>query len=644
ENMIYNPQLFNLGQDFIATFNALAYNETATYLQQIDPEAYEQYTVHLLNAFNNAWLQSWQNTPTQQYTVLQRAIVASNQANQIYINNFLATNQTAKTFATTLTNTLTLTDYLTNTQTQNNQKLQKFAVEYVSQSGNASVEFVDAAYDVNSNPSHETLAVLAKAIILNPEIYNMGQNFISTFNEVAYNQTVTYLSDIDEESFEQYTSYLLDLFNESWVQTFQNPNSLNLSVEQRATLAIEQASVQYINLHMDENAEFGIAISQIFSLQDFIANNTDQISQKLDDFAVSYITNQSGLSSTFINAIFDLGRNYEQVELNNLAGKIVCNPENYDLIEQLISGVNSLVSQSKDVTLISIGLTNSNSDTLAIVREIIKSELLENSGDIKSALVTGRTALNSDFGDSATQDLDFILPVTIVLLIAATGLFFRSIITPLVTLGTIGVGLGISQIFIVLVGTYVNKVDFMIPTILLTVLLGVGTDYSIFIIARHREELVNGLSVKEAILKAITWAGESIVTSGTTVIISFLGLAITTMVLLQTLGIIVGVSVIVALLVSLTLVPALAVILGSKLFWPNSGERFQKYADKIRKTNHKKSGYFARSGTFSVKHAKVIIILAILITVPMLYVCDTSTPTYNFLGGASKDLESIKAM
>jgi RND superfamily putative drug exporter len=203
-------------------------------------------------------------------------------------------------------------------------------------------------------------------------------------------------------------------------------------------------------------------------------------------------------------------------------------------------------------------------------------------------------------------------------------------------LGTIGVGLGISQIFVVVIGTYVNQVDFMIPTILLTVLLGVGTDYSIFIIARHREELVHGLSVKDALVKSVTWAGESIATSGTTVIISFLGLSATTMILLQTLGIIVGASVIVALLVSLTLVPALSAILGNKLFWPTSGARFQRFAEAHREKSQKKDGYFARSGKLSVKHAKVLVLVAILITVPTLYICATSTPTYDFLGGASK--------
>ncbi len=644
EDIIWFPQTYNIDQNFLNTFNEVAYTQSELILRQVDLESFDKYTSHLLDLFNNYWVESFQNIATKQYTPIQRAIAASNHANQLYIDNFLGNNETAKQFAVSLTNTFTLQDYLTNTQDQNNVKLENFAINFVCQSGNTSLEFVNAAHNLDNTTSLAALTTLAEDIIWFPQTYNIDQNFLNTFNEVAYTQSELILRQVDLESFDKYTSHLLDLFNNYWVESFQNTATLNLTPQQRATCALEQASIQYINSYLGENKNFGMAILELFSLQDFIANNTEQTSQKLHSFSIEYIANQSGLSSTFVNAACELGRSCDYTALKTLAGNIISDPENYCLGQQLSSGINSLVSNSKDLTLISVGLTNSESNTLSAIRNIIKIELENDSGDVTSALVTGRTALNSDFGDSATQDLDFILPVTIILLVVATGLFFRSIVTPLVTLGTIGVGLGISQIFVVLIGTYVNQVDFMIPTILLTVLLGVGTDYSIFIIARHREELINGLQIKDAITKAVTWAGESIVTSGTTVIISFLGLAITTMVLLQTLGIIVGLSVIVALLVSLTLVPALAAILGSRLFWPTSGIRFQKYADASRNTIRKKVGYFARSGTFSVKHAKVIIIISLLITVPLLYICATSTPTYNFLGGASKDLESIQAM
>ncbi|XES77459.1 MAG: MMPL family transporter [Candidatus Bathyarchaeia archaeon] len=640
DDIIWHAQSYNLGQDFLQMFNQVSYDQTAEILRQADPESFDQYVSHLLDIFNAVWAQSLQNPATQQYTPTQRASFASEQTNKQYVDSFFAGNQTAQEFANALTETFSLQDFLTNTQAQNNAKLEDFALHYIANSSDASIEFVTGAYDLGKGPASASLDALAESIIWNPQTYNMGQDFIGTFNEVSYNQTATILRDVDSESFDQYTAHLLDLFDEAWVQSFQTQNC---TPEQRATAASEQANAQYVDAYLGDNKDFGVAIMSTFSLQDFLANDTAHIDQKLCDFSVEYVSNSSGLSPTLISSTNALGKECSEASLQMLAGNIVCNPSRYEVSEQLASGINSLVSPSKDVTLISVGLTSTSETSLTALRDIIKTELKADAGDVTSALVTGRSALNSDFGASATQDLDFILPVTVVLLLVATGLFFKSIVTPLVTLGTIGVGLGISQIFVVVIGTYVNQVDFMIPTILLTVLLGVGTDYSIFIIARHREELVHGLSVKDALVKSVTWAGESIATSGTTVIISFLGLSATTMILLQTLGIIVGASVIVALLVSLTLVPALAAILGNKLFWPTSGARFQRFAEAHREKSQKKDGYFARSGKFSVKHAKVLVLVAILITVPTLYICATSTPTYDFLGGASKNLEAISA-
>jgi RND superfamily putative drug exporter len=642
EDIIWHSQSYNMGQDFLQMFNQVSYTQTADILRQADPASYDQYVSHLLDIFNSVWSQSFQNPATQQYAPLQRASFASEQTNKQYVDTFFAGNETAQEFATALTDTFSLQDFLSNTQAQNNAKLEDFSLQYIANSSDASTEFVKAAYDMGKNPAFAALSALSERIIWNPQTYNMGQDFIGTFNEVSYNQTAAILNQADPASFDQYTSHLLDLFDAAWVQSFQTQTS-NCTPQQRAIVASEQANAQYVDTYLGDNKDFGNALIDTFSLQDFLTNDTAQINQKMCEFSVEYVSNSSGLSPTLINATNALGKECSADSLQMLAGNIICNPDGYDVGEQLTSGINSLVSPSKDVTLISIGLTSSNDTALTTLRDIIKTELANDAGDVTSALVTGRSALNSDFGASATQDLDFILPVTIVLLLVATGLFFKSIVTPLVTLGAIGVGLGISQIFVVIIGTYVNQVDFMIPTILLTVLLGVGTDYSIFIIARHREELVHGLPVKDAIIKSITWAGESIATSGTTVIISFLGLAATTMILLQTLGIIVGLSVIVALLVSLTLVPALAAILGGKLFWPTSGARFQRFADFSRGKSQKKDGYFARSGKFSVKHAKVLVLVAILVTIPTFYVYATTTPTYDFLGGASKNLESISA-
>ncbi len=644
--IIYNPDVYNIGQALIPMFNEIAYNQTAAMMQQLDPESYAMYTGPLLNAFNATWVMSFQDPSSQQLTPIQRASAATDQTVQLYINNFLAGNQTAIDFATGLTSSLKLEDFMFNTEEQNAAALQAFATQYIADQSGQPVEFVNAAFNMGRNPSQSTINELTLDVIWGAHDYGMD-DFISMFNDICYDQSESILKDADQEAFDQYTSHLLDIFDALWAQTFHNSSMNQYTATERALAITDQANKQFIDTYLNDNSTihgFATSLAQTFSLNDFLNNNETENSAKLYNFTITYLSCQSNLPEELIETIYNLGENPTEAQLRDLAGNIIWNPDAYNVGQEFDTLVSSFVSPSKDVTIISVDFNDSDDANLLAIRNHIATALdQEQNSNIESALVTGTDALNYDFNVSTTADLELILPVTIVLLLVATGLFFRSIVTPLITLGTIGVGLGISQIFLYLVGTYINHVDFMIPTILLTVLIGVGTDYSIFIIARHREERVNGLPLHQAIVKSITWAGESITTSGATVIISFLSLAITSIVLMQTMGIVVGLGVIVMLAVSLTFAPALTAILGDRIFWPNTGERFQKYAESVKQKSVHKNGYFAKSGNFSVKHAKVVVLIAVLITVPTFYVYATTVPTYDFLGGASDSLESIQA-
>ena len=385
----------------------------------------------------------------------------------------------------------------------------------------------------------------------------------------------------------------------------------------------------------------------VYSVIAGVNGTTTQTSSEVSAsaFAVSYIANTTGYSVKFVHSAYSLGKTYDNASLYALAGSLVSNPRSFELDPGLSSLISSFVSPHRDTTLISLGLDRSSNSNLLAIRADVQSAVngMGTSSGIHSALVTGQDAITYDFGNATQQDLGLILPITIVLLIVATGLFFRSFFTPFITLGTIGVALGISQVFIVIVGTYVAKVDFTIPTVLLTIIIGVGTDYSVFVIARYREERVKGKSVQEAIETSVTWAGESITTSGATVIISFLALALTTVTFLKTMGFVVGLGVLVALAVALTLVPAIVSIVGGRAFWPNSGDRFARYSAAVLSKLERKRGYFSRSGAFAVKRAKALIVLAIVISIPAVYVYSTTTPTYDFLSAAPNDLESVSA-
>jgi len=645
ESIIQTPHAYGMSTDFIATFNEVAYNQTRDILSQVDADAYAQYTGPLLSAFNTTWVLSFQNTTLQSIPVMQRASLVANITNQAFIEQAFSNNATAKAFATAITNTFSLETYITNTLTNNvnlQGQLGNFAIRFIADQADSTEAFVRAAYNIGTAPTQASLTSKATDIIWHGPNYGMD-NFIRKFNEVSFDQTKSILEKADREAYVNYTSHMLSYFNSAWAARIPSWPTANW-INQVAEKASQEANAKFIANHLGDNQDFANAIAQTFTLNDFMTGNTTYTNAKLYDFTISYVANESGLSEDLIKAIFDMGENATLTALRTLASDIVYDPYYYNVGDQLDTAISSFVSPQNDVTLVSITFNDSYTENLLTIRNIIQTMIATSPIDITGVDVTGSDAISKDYMDATNADLDLILPVTIALLVIATALFFRSIVTPIITLGTIGIGLGVAQIFPYLVGTYINSVDYTTSTVLLTVILGVGTDYTIFIIARHREERINGLPVFDAIKQSVTWAGESIVTSGTTVIISFLALAATTTVMLQTMGLIIGLGVVVTLLASLTVAPALTAILGDKIFWPNTGERFARYAEGIVEKNRNRSGYFARSGTFSVKHGKAIILIAILITVPAFYLYATTPQTYDVISSASNSLESIRGM
>ncbi len=473
--------------------------------------------------------------------------------------------------------------------------------------------------------------------------YDQSHN-VTTANAAAYEQTASRLSAANATQYQQLTSHLLAGFNDSWSKSWLDPGASGLNATQRASLAANESLPAFITGYVPKLSDFGMSLVHSYSLQTFLGS-TAESNHKLSAFAVNYVANSSALSPQLVNASAALGEKPTQAQLESLAAGVASKPSRYAAGEQLESLISSFVSPNANTTLVSVTSTQSSTSNLLEIRSLIArmADAAGGSVPVSSVQVTGSDAINNDFNSSTTSDLGLILPVTIGLLIVATGLFFRSLVTPFVTLGAIGVALGISQVFVLLAGTYIAKVDFTIPTILLTVLIGVGTDYSVFIISRYREERVRGLTPGEAIEMSVTWAGESIATSGATVIISFLSLAFTSVVFLKTMGVVVGLGVLVALAVALTLVPALIAAIPRSMFWPTTGRRFEDHSRDVLSKLEKRSGYFSKSGAFSVKRAKWLMVVSLLVSLPALYVYSSTTPTYDFLAAAPKNLESISA-
>ncbi|MFD5298373.1 MMPL family transporter [Streptomyces mutabilis] len=124
---------------------------------------------------------------------------------------------------------------------------------------------------------------------------------------------------------------------------------------------------------------------------------------------------------------------------------------------------------------------------------------------------------------------------------------------PLLT-ALIGVGIGVSSIT-----ALASALELGSTTSILAMMIGlaVGIDYALFIVSRYRAELAEGREREEAAGRAVGTAGSAVVFAGLTVVIALVGLAVVNIPMLTKMGVAAAGTVAIAVVIALTLVPAL---------------------------------------------------------------------------------------
>jgi RND superfamily putative drug exporter len=103
------------------------------------------------------------------------------------------------------------------------------------------------------------------------------------------------------------------------------------------------------------------------------------------------------------------------------------------------------------------------------------------------------------------------------------------------------------------------------PALATMIGLGVGIDYGLFVVTRHRDQLRAGMEVRESIARTTATSGGAVVFAGSTVIIALLSLAFAGIPLVTTLGYTAAIVVLIAVLAATTLLPALLGVLGTRV-------------------------------------------------------------------------------
>lgn len=177
-------------------------------------------------------------------------------------------------------------------------------------------------------------------------------------------------------------------------------------------------------------------------------------------------------------------------------------------------------------------------------------------------------ALEASIGGQVLQSAEVpfgageIVGIVIALIILA--IVFRSLVPAVIPIVTAVVGVGVSMTALMALSA---GVDVPSVTTALGAMLGlaVGIDYALFILSRHRDQLSEGDDVHESIGKALATSGSAVIFAGMTVVIALVGLFITGIPFLTLMGVAAAATVALAVVVALTMLPAIMGILGERL-------------------------------------------------------------------------------
>ncbi|MFN6554556.1 RND family transporter [Mycolicibacterium septicum] len=246
-----------------------------------------------------------------------------------------------------------------------------------------------------------------------------------------------------------------------------------------------------------------------------------------------------------------------------------------------------LTSKDKTTWVLPVGLVGELGTPRAIdsfnrVSEIVK---LSTAGSPLQVHLTGPAATAADLTVAGEKDR---LPIELaiaVLVLAVLLVVYRSPVTMLLPLVTIGSSLLIAQALVAgfseLTGAGVSNQSVVF---LSAIMAGAGTDYAVFLISRYHDYLRSGKDFDEAVRAAMQSIGKVITASAATVGLTFLLLSFTKMGVFKTVGIAAAIGIAVAYLAGLTLLPAILVLVGPRgwvkprreltaRFWRRSGIR-----------------------------------------------------------------------
>ena len=195
-------------------------------------------------------------------------------------------------------------------------------------------------------------------------------------------------------------------------------------------------------------------------------------------------------------------------------------------------------------------------ETLEDLKEL-QAEL-DGSNDLQIE-ASGELFFTFEEPETGTGEMIGIVAAIIILLVA-----FGSVIAMGLPIGTalFGLALGVSAMGLI---NYLLNIPSWAPQMAAMVGIGVGIDYALFLVTRHREYLSQGMTVEESVGRAVATAGQAVIFAGGTVVIAILGLVVAGIPFMTAAGVATSLVVLIMVVAAVTLLPAFLGVAGHKI-------------------------------------------------------------------------------
>jgi len=199
------------------------------------------------------------------------------------------------------------------------------------------------------------------------------------------------------------------------------------------------------------------------------------------------------------------------------------------------------------------------------VTDIVKRAV---AGSTLTANLTGPAATDDDLMYIGIRDMHVIETAVALMVLIVLFVIYRNPITMMLPAITIVVSIGVAQSIVAGVAELGLGVSSQTITFMTAMMAGAGIDYAVFLISRYHDYLRLGMDSNQAVVTALTSIGKVITGSAATVSITFLGMMFTHLGAFRNVGPALAISIGVALLAAVTLLPALLVLAGSRHWIP----------------------------------------------------------------------------